>query len=177
MHKILASLQWKLNCEVGRQKFANKQDANATFFTVPYFTAGTNLHGCVATVIDAVLKAPKLIVSFTFELSFVMVNVVILPAKCFYQWLSFSFFFWWLFLLVNSWTHKVPNLPAFIFLLTQAFRSSSLVVSNKIFSLYFVTIVQTCLLSLRSLVSLFPLCPEVAYNFLVFLCWEFFHAF
>lgn len=93
MHKILASLQWKLNCEVGRQKFANKQDANATFFTVPYFTAGTNLHGCVATVIDAVLKAPKLIVAFTFELSFVMVNVVVLPAKCFYQWLSFSFFF------------------------------------------------------------------------------------
>ena len=121
------------------------------------------------------MKACKpLIVVFAFELSFVMVNVVVLPAKCFYQWLSFSFFFWWLFLLVNSWTHKVPNLPAFIFLLTQAFRSSSLVVSNKIFSLYFVTIVQTCLLSLRSLVSLFPLCPEVAYNFLVFLFWEFF---
>ena len=59
---------------------------NAIFFTVPYFTARTNLHGCVATVIDAVLKAPKLIVVFTFELSFAMVNVVVLPAKCFYQW-------------------------------------------------------------------------------------------
>ena len=177
MHKILVSLSWKLNYEVGRQKFACRNAINKRqllyFFTVPHVTAGTNLHGCVATVIDAVLKAPKLIVVFAFELSFVMVNVVVLPAKCFYQWLSFSFF-WWLFLLGNSWTHKVPNLPAFIFLLTQAFRSSSLVVSNKIFSLYFVTIVQTCLLSLRSLVSLFPLCPEVAYNFLVFLFWEFF---
>ena len=39
------------------------------FFTVPYFTARTNLHGCVATVIDAVLKACKpLIVAFAFEL-------------------------------------------------------------------------------------------------------------
>ena len=62
---------------------------NAIFFTVPYFTARTNLHGCVATVIDAVLKACKP----QFELSFVMANVVVLPAKCFYQWLSFSFFF------------------------------------------------------------------------------------
>ena len=57
------------------------------FFTVPYFTVRTaNLHGCVATVIDAVLKAPKLIVVFTFELSFAMVNVVVFPAKCFNQW-------------------------------------------------------------------------------------------
>jgi len=63
------------------------------FFTVSQVTARTNLHGCVATVIDAVLKAPKLIVAlFAFELSFVMVNVVVLPAKCFYQWLSFSLF-------------------------------------------------------------------------------------
>ena len=29
------------------------------FLTVPYFSARTNLHGCVATVIDAVLKACK----------------------------------------------------------------------------------------------------------------------
>ena len=56
------------------------------FFTVPYFTARTNLHGCVATVIDAVLKACKpLIVAFAFELSFVMVNVVVLLEKYFYQ--------------------------------------------------------------------------------------------
>lgn len=82
-------------------QISNKQEANAIFFTVPYFTAGTNLHGCVATVIDAVLKAPKLIVAFAFELSFVMVNVVVLLEKYFYQCLSFSWF-WCLFLLVNS---------------------------------------------------------------------------
>ena len=69
----------------------NKQEANAVFFTVPHVTA--RKHGCVATVIDAVLKAPKLIVVFAFELSFVMVDIVVLPAKCFYPWLSFSFFF------------------------------------------------------------------------------------